>query len=176
MKVKEVYAKLLGPQGQKPVSQKTIEKLYSNDDINWKEVYMIPRKVSISSFIRIFQYKILNNILRLNRKISKFHQGVRRWRHIAHFFQCDKTQLLWEILSNKVADFLSLPMLEPELALLGKWNINKNEKVLINHIVLLFKKFIFDNRSNRYKIHILALPNYFKTAEKVEQKSSVSKR
>ena len=55
MKVKEVYAKLLRPLVQKPMSQKTIEKLLANDDINWQELYMIPRKVSISSSIRIFQ-------------------------------------------------------------------------------------------------------------------------
>ena len=51
MKVKEVYAKLLRPLVQKPTSQKTIEKLLANDDINWQEVYMIPHKVSISSSV-----------------------------------------------------------------------------------------------------------------------------
>ena len=56
------------------------------------------------------------------------------------------------------------------IALLGKWNLNKNEKVFINHVVLLFKRFIFDNKSNLHNIHILALLNYFKTVEKVEQK------
>ena len=144
---------------------------------------MIPRKVFISSSIRIFQYKILNNILYLNRKISKFDQGVRHLRSlclkepedILHLFcQSDKTQILWETLSNKVAGFLSLPKLEPELAILGKWNLDTKEKVLINHIVLLFKRFIFDDRSNRHNIPILALLNYFRTVEKVEQKNSVS--
>ena len=86
---------------------------------------MIPRKVSISSSIRIFQYKILNNILYLNRKISKFDQGVshlcslclKEPEDILHLFcQCDETQLLWETLSNIVVDFLSVPKLEPELA------------------------------------------------------------
>ena len=126
----------------------------------------------------MFQYKILNNVLYLNIKISKFDQGVS---HLCSFClevpedilrlfcQCDKTQLLWETLSNKVAGFLSLPKLKPELALLEKWNLNKNEKVLINHIVLLFKRFIFDNRSDRHKIHILTLVNFFKTVEKVEK-------
>ena len=179
MKDKEVYAKLLRPLVQKPTSQKTIEKLLANDDINWQEVYMVPRKVSISSSIRIFQYKILNNILYLNRKISKFDQGIshlcslflKEPEDILHLFcQCDKTQLLWATLSNKVAGFLLLPKLEPELAILGKWNLNTNEKVLINLIVLLFKRFIFDIRSNRQKIHILALLNYFKTVEKVDNK------
>ena len=109
MKVKEVYAKLLRPLVQKSTFQKTIEKLLANDDINWQDVYMIPRKVSISSSIRTFQYKILNNILYLNRKISKFDQGVshlcslclKEPEDILHLFcQCDETQILWETLSK----------------------------------------------------------------------------
>ena len=59
--VKEVYAKLLRPLVQKQHLKKTIEKPLHNDDINWPEVYMIPRKVSISFSLRTFQYKILNN-------------------------------------------------------------------------------------------------------------------
>ena len=103
MKVKEVYAKLLRLLVKKPTSQKAIEKLLANDNINWQEVYMIPCKVSISSSIRIFQYKILNNILYLNRKISKFDQGVshlcslclKEPEDILHIFcQCDKTNSL----------------------------------------------------------------------------------
>ena len=46
---------------------------------------------------------------------------------------------------------------------------------MINHILLLFKRFIFDNRSDRQKIHILALLNYFKTVKKVEQKIEYQK-
>ena len=146
---------------------------------------MIPaRYVSNSSSIRIFQYRILNNILYLNGEISKFDQGVshlcplclKEPDDILHLFcQCDKTQLLWETLSYKVVGFLSLPKLEPELALSGKSNLNENEKVLICYIVLLFKRFILDNRSNCQKIHILALLNYFKTVEKSEQKIAYQK-
>ena len=61
------------------------------------------------------------------------------------------------------------------MVLLDTGTPETNEKVLINHIVLLFKKFIFDNRSNRHKIHILALLSYFKTVEKVEQKIAYHK-
>ena len=129
MKIKEVYAELLRPLVRKPTYQKTIEKLLANDDINWQQVYTIPCKASISSSTRIFQYKILNNILYLNRKISEFDQEVshlcslclKEPEDILHLFcQSDKTQLLWETLSDKVAGFLSLLKLGPKLALLGK--------------------------------------------------------
>ena len=43
MKVKEVYAKTAKVPIAKTNVSKTIEKLLANDDINWQEVYMIPR-------------------------------------------------------------------------------------------------------------------------------------
>ena len=57
MKVKEVYAKLLRPLVKKPTSQKAIEKLLANDNINWQEVYMIPRKVSLVLLLEYFSIK-----------------------------------------------------------------------------------------------------------------------
>ena len=44
MKVKEVYVKLLRPLVKKPTSQKAIEKLLANDDINWQHNGRFPRK------------------------------------------------------------------------------------------------------------------------------------
>ena len=125
MKVKEVYGKLLRPPAQKPTSQKTVEKLLSVDDMNCPEVYIMPRKASISSFIRIFQCKILNDILYLNDRISTFDpHALFALKNSKTFYpflcHCNKTQILWETLRNQVAGFLSLPKLEPELAFLGK--------------------------------------------------------
>ena len=88
----------------------------------------------------------------MNRKISKFDQRVsylcslclKEPEDILHLFcQCDKTKVLWETLSNKVAGFLSLPKLEPELAILGKWNLNTKENVLMNHICSVIQKIYF---------------------------------
>ena len=139
---------------------------------------MIPCKASISSSIKLFHYKILNDIVYLNKKISKKVSPLcslclKEPEDTLHFFcHGDKTQLLWDTLLNKAAGFLSLAKLEPELALLRRWNLNKNENVLINYIVFLFKRFIFDNRNNQHKIHILALLNYL-NCRKSRAKASV---
>ena len=70
--VKEVYNKLLNKIRKPPTAQKTIEAVLHTTDVNWLKVYMIPQKVTIDTTLRIFQFKILNNILYLNKKISKF--------------------------------------------------------------------------------------------------------
>ena len=57
------YTKLIQPMFKPPTSQKAIEKPLNNYEVNWKQSYLIPQKVKIDTSLRIFQYKILNNIL-----------------------------------------------------------------------------------------------------------------
>ena len=59
-----------------PTSAKYFEKkLQAHNNINWNHVFLLPRKVTIESKMRIFQYKIqlkiLSNILFLNAKLFK---------------------------------------------------------------------------------------------------------
>ena len=48
------------------------EKLFPNKEIEWKCKYLILRRVTIDTNLRIFQYKVLNNVLYLNEKLFKF--------------------------------------------------------------------------------------------------------
>ena len=52
-----------------PTSQKYFCNIFTNLQVEWKEFNLLPRKVSIETNLRMFQYKILNNILYLNRQI-----------------------------------------------------------------------------------------------------------
>ena len=65
---------------------------------------------------------------------------------------------------------ITLPYLDPTLAVVGKWCIENDNNLIVNHIVLIFKKFIYDNRSNHSRIHIADLKYQLNLAEKVEQK------
>ena len=40
-------------------------------DLDWASIYMIPRMVTVESKLRIFQYKLLHNILYLNDRLYK---------------------------------------------------------------------------------------------------------
>ena len=74
---------------------------------------MVPQKVTIHTTLRIFQFKILNNILYLNKKISKFDLNVSPLRSlcsqhpedIPHLFcNCAKTQELWNSFASALGE------------------------------------------------------------------------
>ena len=69
MSVRSMPTKLV--QLNPPTLQKTIEKLLDNYEVNQRQSYLIPQNVIIDTSLRIFQYKILNNILYLNERLSK---------------------------------------------------------------------------------------------------------
>ena len=56
----------------KPTSQLYFENLFREQNLNWKEIYLLPRKASLDSYVRSFQYKVLNNVLYLNKKLFIF--------------------------------------------------------------------------------------------------------
>ena len=66
--------------------------------------------------------------------------------------------------------YLILPALEPSIVILGVWNTRNENNVLVNHVVLLIKHFIYRNRTNKYAINIHALRNYIKFQQKIEQR------
>ena len=56
----------------KPTSQSYFENSFLNYTSDWKQTYLIVRKITINSYQRNFQCKILQNILYLNRKLFIF--------------------------------------------------------------------------------------------------------
>ena len=47
----------------KPTSQKYFGKRFTDQSLDWKEMYMTPRIVSNNTYMRGFQYKVLDNTL-----------------------------------------------------------------------------------------------------------------
>ena len=47
----------------KKYSQLQYEGYFNNFDFNWKSVYLLPRVVTVDTKLRVFQYKMLNNTL-----------------------------------------------------------------------------------------------------------------
>ena len=69
-----IYAKFVKKLSTPPTSIKCFtEKLELEEHFDWKlhVVFSTPRKVTIESQMRIFQYKILNNVLYLNKLLYK---------------------------------------------------------------------------------------------------------
>ena len=112
---------------------------------------MIPRMAAVESKLKIFQYKVLNNILYLNDRLYKIgvvqaplcslcKQEKETGTHL--FSQCYVTRQLWCSLGSWLRGVLSLPPLEPVATMLGSWDLENASNVLLNHLMLFFKYFI----------------------------------
>ena len=99
----EIYSILISKVQNKP-SSNIYENLFTDYNIDWTAIYMLPRLVTYNTYMQSFQYKILNNVLFLNKKLHNF--GIKSSSlcsfcnlydetplHI--FYECDAVKCLW---------------------------------------------------------------------------------
>ena len=83
---KGLYSLQVSLNETKTKSPKSFEKPFPNKEIEWKCIYLMPPRVTIDTNLRIFQYKILNNVLYLNEKPFKFKVVIRKMKPLYTFF------------------------------------------------------------------------------------------
>ena len=69
---KEIYSILISSLKNKPTSKNYFQNSFPNWIFDWKQIYLLPRIVTINSYQCNFQYKILHNMLYLNKKLYIF--------------------------------------------------------------------------------------------------------
>ena len=152
---RELYNILVYNSPHKPTSQTYFENIFENQEINWKDIYTLPRKVSIDCNVRSFQYKVLNNILYLNKKLFIFGKSPSSLcsyckeadETVLHLFsECHVTKELWKRLNLFFNGSLCLPELLPQTAFFG-FIISSENLLLENHILLLFKIYLYNSRN-----------------------------
>ena len=65
---RQLYSLLVYTHPFTPTSQKYLNELLKTDSFDWKQIYLLPRLVTLDSYSCSFQYKILNYVLCLNKK------------------------------------------------------------------------------------------------------------
>ena len=65
---KELYSLLISAIEHQPTSQRYFDNLFPNIE-SWKEIYLTVHKVTANSYLHCFNYKIINNVLYLNKKL-----------------------------------------------------------------------------------------------------------
>ena len=142
---------------------------------------MAPRRVTIESSLRIFQYNLLNNCVYLNNRTSKFDPTISALcslcnevpEEMLHFFcLCSE---LWNNLRKLLQRYIQLPELTPAVAIIGTWNMEDVNNIVCNHIILLFKKFLYANKGSPARLNSVSLKHYIKTVERIEQKIAYKK-
>lgn len=70
---KEIYIMDASFSNLQPTSQKHFVELFENSSFDWANTFLLPRVVTMDSRSRVFQYKILHNILYLNKRLKMFY-------------------------------------------------------------------------------------------------------
>ena len=171
---------LLSP-GNTPTSQKYFDKAFPNENFDWKKIYILSRVVTINSFQRNFQYKILQNILYLNKALFAFgkiktplcsfcHSYDKAIKHI--FLECICVKQLWNHLRLLLTNNISLTILTLKNAIFGFINgIENSVYKIANHILLIFKLHVYKSRE-RGIVELSRLINEIKKVKLPRKKSA----
>ena len=106
-------------------AQSYFENSFPNYTFDWKQIYLLPWIITINSFQRNFQYKILHNILCLNKKLCIFGKIDSPLCSICHsndetvalFCECIRVNELWSQVRIFFSSDLNLPLLTPQTAI-----------------------------------------------------------
>ena len=184
---KEIYSILIESTDSKPSSQMYYKNIFQNSNLDWKTIYMLPRIVTKDSRLQVFQYKLLNNVLYLNKMLFKFGKidsplcpfcKMIEETPLHLFYNCIKTKLLWDQLKDFISnETLSFPSLTPQSAILGHINLS-DDYLLINHIILIYKFYIYNSRNRGYLNieHLKAIIDKTKRIEEEISKHELKKR
>ena len=102
-----------------------------------------------------YQYKILNNILYFNKQLFIFNKKDTKLcsycrlqdETINHIFvECKFAIKLWSDLRHYCQCIFDLPILNPQSATFGFFEIAPDLGILLNHILLLYKCYIYSLR------------------------------
>ena len=149
----------------KLMSQSYFEKKIKKSNLDWKTIYLLPCIATVDTTISVFQHKLLNNVLFLNKMLYRF--GISQDllcsfccleeetpMHI--FYSCNHTQILWQRLKYYPQNNLDLPFLTPQSAILDFTDSQPENFIIINNLRLIFKYYIFKSKSNKHLSFLVA--------------------
>ena len=177
---KELYSLSIFLKTEIPTSRKYFIRLFPNLQCDWKDIYLLPRKVTIDTKLRIFQYKLLSNILYLNKHLFMYRK--KDTKHCSFcklqdetinylFVECNYSKNLWRDLKTYCQPSFSLPFLCPQSATFGFSDIDLHSSLLLNHISLLYKHYIYYSRDSA-KLSLAALTRFIKKVYVMEKRLS----
>ena len=141
----------------KPTCQNYHKRMFDGYNFTWKLIYKLPRIATYDAKIRIFQYKLLNNVPYVNKNL--FHFGLilqpkcsicnlydETPQHL--FYECIYTQHLWNHLQLYISGKIALPALTPQSAIFGFTDVLDQNYIIVNHLLLIFKYNLYNSRVN----------------------------
>ena len=163
-----------------PTAQSNLSKRIGNrEGIEWINVYNRIYTNTIDTHLRMFQYKILNNILYLNFDLYRF-KIIEFWTYsLCHsypetvdhlFIECTEAINYYIEIENWLRSFgVFLPELNKLDILLGV------DDVLVNFVILLYKYSLYRSREKNNMLSLLLFTNIILKYEQIERKIARSR-
>jgi len=154
VKSRDLYDMLLVNKAKQPTAQADISRKAMVNDIEWESVYARIYKITIETYLRCFQYKILNNCLYLNKKLYIFKlvdsprcsYCLNDMETVQHLFvECLYSQNYYLEIRNWLNCWnIKLPSLNCPNIILG---IDEGKDVnLVNFIICIYKLTLYKTR------------------------------
>ncbi|RUA06763.1 MAG: hypothetical protein DSY43_01265 [Gammaproteobacteria bacterium] len=151
IRTKQLYQWFIEKKFKPPTAQTKInKKVNQNIILDWKVIYNRIYKTSIDTYSRYFQYKLLNNILYLNRDLHRFKildysscsfcsLYPETTYHL--FVECVESKNLYFEMKNHFKDFgINLPECNLNNIILGV------DDLVVNYILICFKILLYKSR------------------------------
>ena len=157
---KQIYQLFLKKKHTPPTAKQKLMTKYPNISIDWNKVYLLAFQTTLESKLREFQYKILNRIVFTNEKL--FRLGIvespkcdfcqDEAESIEHLlFSCTISSEFWKhVLSWLRDNNIYMGILTETDLIFGKFDV-KEDVILINHILLLGKYYIYSRKCQHSK-------------------------
>ena len=131
-----------------PASNIYFEILFENITIDWSEIYLLPLLATIDATLRSCQYKILNNVLFLNKILYNF--GITKTLLFAHFVRLLKKLPNISFMTAFILNLFGKNYWRNFRMILfcHSWTDNEAKNIynLLNHILLVFKYCVYRSR------------------------------
>ena len=160
---KQIYQLFIEKKQIPPTAKQKLQDKYSDTAVDWEKVYSLAFNVTLESKLREFQYKILNCIVYTNEKLFRFgltdspcctfcQEDIESIEHL--FFSCKVTSDFWKhVLSWLRGNGIQINTLKETDLIFGKFD-NTEDFILINHMLLLGKFYLYSSRCQK-----IGLPN-----------------
>ena len=110
--------------------------------------------------------KILSKLMKVESPLCSFCKGEDET-YIHLFYRSRKTSTLWRQHKEFFSTALDLPCISPQCAISGFLDDASEDKLLINDILLTFKKWLYKARENK-DLNFKILKNYLPKIEDLE--------
>ena len=181
---RQLYSLLVYTHCFTPTSQNYLNELFKSDSFDWKQIYLLPHLVSLDSYSRSFQYKILNNVLYLNKRLFTFRKSTSALcpfcklsdETVVHlFYECNIVLNLWNKRDLFFENELTLFDLTPQAAFLGFINVDSELLLIPNHFLLIFIIYIYNSKRSE-SLNIKSLIREITKVKNIEEKISINNK